>query len=293
MNAISKPRALRGVEPKTAEPSKPKIGVFGKPGAGKSYGAVSFPVCYFVDCEGGANFPQYTDRLAAAGGVYMGPDQGANDFDTVIDEVKTLATVKHPYKTLIVDSVSKLYNTAILHEQLRLGDKDAFGASKKPAVQKLRNLLDWTNRLDMNVIFIAQEKEVWGANGKEGVTLDADAKLEYDLHLVLNIRQLGSRRAAFIGKSRIASFPTGESFDWTYENFAERYGRVIMEAEAQPIVLASPDQTAEVRRLLEIVKVAPEYAEKCLARARAGDWSEMDADKIEKVIADLKGKLTA
>lgn len=293
MNVISKPRALRGVEPKTAEPSKPKIGIYGKPGAGKSYGAVSFPVCYFVDAEGGANFPQYTERLAAAGGVYMGPDQGANDFDTVIEEVKTLATMKHPYKTLIIDSISKLFNTAILHEQLRLGDKDAFGASKKPAGQKLRNLLDWVQRLDMNVIFIAQEKEVWGTTGREGVTLDADAKLEYDLHLVLNIRQLGARRAAFIGKSRIASFPTGESFDWTYENFAERYGRVIMEKEAEPIVLANAEQVAEVKRLLEIVKVAPDYADKCLLRARAGDWSEVDADKIEKVIADLKGKLAA
>jgi len=293
MNAISKPRVLRGVQPKEASPSKPKIGVFGRPGAGKSYGAVSFPTCYFIDSEGGANFPQYTDRLTAAGGLYMGPEHGASDFDTVIEEVKTLATVQHHYKTLIIDSVSHLYNTAILHEQIKLGDKDAYGASKKPAVQKLRNLLDWCQRLDMSVIFVCQEKDVWGANGKEGVTMDVDAKLEYVLHLVLNIIHQGPKRIAKIGKSRLVSFPNAETFEWNYENFAERYGRAIMEAEAKPLVLASPDQVAEVVLLIDKVKLPEDFVEKCLTKAKASNWSEMDADKIAKVIESLKEKLTA
>ena len=293
MNAISKNRVLKGVAPKTAVPSKPKIGIFGKPGAGKSFGAVSFPVCYFIDAEGGANFPQYTDRLTAAGGVYMGPEQGANDFDTVIEEVKTLATVKHHYKTLIIDSVSKLFNTAILHEQIKLGDKDAFGASKKPAVQKLRNLLDWCQRLDMNVIFVCQEKQVWGDSGKEGVTMDADPKLEYDLHLVLNIIYQGPKRYARVGKTRLTSFPTGDTFEWSYENFAERYGRVVMEEEAKPLVLATAEDVGEVVALLDKVKVPANYVENCLTKGKAETWAEMDADKISKVIADLRARVSA
>ena len=72
----------------------------------------------------------------------MGPEQESRDFATVVEEVKTLATVDHRYKTLIIDSISEIYNTLITDEASRLGDKDAFGASKKPAVRLTMQLLN-------------------------------------------------------------------------------------------------------------------------------------------------------
>lgn len=284
---------LKAVAPKVAIPKKPQILIYGGPGVGKSFGATQFPVNYYIDSEGGANLPHYTSRIEAAGGSYMGQEQGSLDFDVVVNEVKALATESHHYKTLVIDSISKLWNTAILHEQIRLGDKDAYGASKKPAVQKIRNLLDWLSRLDMNVLLLAQEKELWGDKGREGFTYDCDPKVAFDLHLILRIVLQGKRRMAQIGKSRFDAFPTGETFEWSYDNFADRYGRAVMEAEAQPLALASDEQVAEVRKLLDVVKVAPDFAEKCLARGGASDWSEMDADKIAKVIESLKEKLAA
>ena len=126
---------LKAKDPSTAEPSKPKCVIFGKSGAGKTWFSLSFPNVYLIAPEDGANRAHYTERLKAGGGVYLGTEDGALDFETVIDQVKALATEKHQFKTLVIDSVTKLFNNAVANEAERLGDKNAFGADKKPAVR--------------------------------------------------------------------------------------------------------------------------------------------------------------
>lgn len=287
---------LKGKDPKKAEPKKPKILIFGKPGVGKTWTAIDFPNVFLIDSEGGANLNHYTDRLKTSGGVYMGPEDGALDFKTVIEQFQALATEKHPYKTVVVDSLSKLYNSAIANESDRLGDKDAFGASKKPAIALMRRFVNWVNRIDMNVIFINHEKEVWGADDKgqrtiTGVTFDCWDKLEYELDLALNIQKQGPSRIAVVRKSRLTGFPDGDRFDWSYAKFAERYGKDVMEAAPKVITLATTEQVTEVRRLLEAVKVSEEEIGKWFTRAGVSDWPEMDEETINKVIAFLKGKI--
>ena len=56
------------------------------------------------------------------------------------------------------------------------------------------SLVKWVSRLDMNVIFIAHQKDLWGLNDKGlremiGYTYDGQEKLEYDLHLILPYRE--------------------------------------------------------------------------------------------------------
>jgi adenosyl cobinamide kinase/adenosyl cobinamide phosphate guanylyltransferase len=124
-----------------------------------------------MDTEGGADLKHYQARLKEAGGAYMGPSDGTLDFQTVLSEIQTLATEKHPYKTLIIDSITKLYQTSISSEAEKLGDKDAFGASKKPAIAYMRRLVAWIDKLDMNVVLIAHEASEWGlVNGQRAET---------------------------------------------------------------------------------------------------------------------------
>lgn len=85
----------------------------------------------------------------------MGPEEGALDFETVIGQLQALASEDHPFKTVVIDSITKLFNTAVANEAERLGAKDAFGASKKPAVAFMRRLVAWIQRLDMNVVLIS------------------------------------------------------------------------------------------------------------------------------------------
>jgi hypothetical protein len=282
--------------PKSAEPSKPKILIYGKPGVGKTWTSLDFPRCYYIDTEDGANLAHYTDKLQRSNGVYMGQAEGSLDFKTVIDQVKALATEDHEYKTLIIDSISKLYNRVIADEQERLGDKDAFGASKKPAVAMMRQLVNWLCRLDMNVILIAHEKPLWGIDGSGqraeiGVTFDAWDKLEYELHLALNIQKRGPSRVAVVKKSRLKEFADNSTFPWGFDDFAKIYGRDIIEAKGKVIVLATAESVAMVKKLLDVVKIADEDLQKWFTKAGASSFEEMTQAQVDKCIEHLKSKL--
>ena len=156
---------LKAKEPGIAEPGKTKGLIFGASGVGKTWFTLSFPAPYYIDTEGGADLKHYQERLKTAKGAYMGVDEGALDFTAVIEQMQALATEKHPFKTLIIDSVTKLYQTAIANESERIidsGKKDEFGASKKPAIRQMRRLVNWATKLDMNIWFVAHEIPEWG-----------------------------------------------------------------------------------------------------------------------------------
>ena len=161
LEVVKKVSKLKAKDPKDTEPSKPKIMIIGAPGVGKTYTSLDFPVSYYYDTEGGANRSHYTDKLKKSGGVYMGPEDGTLDAQTLIDQLQALATEEHEYKTLIIDSISKIYNKIITDESERLKDKDVYGASKKPAIAWMKRVVNWINKLDMSVIFIAHEKTNW------------------------------------------------------------------------------------------------------------------------------------
>lgn len=287
---------LKAVDPKTAEPSKPKVLVFGKPGVGKTWTSLDFPSVYYIDTEGGADMAHYTDKLKRSGGAYLGVDQGSLSFETILEQVQALATEKHGFKTLVIDSISKVFASEIASESERLGDKDAFGASKKPAVAYMRRLISWLTRLDMNVILIAHEKDLYGIDEKKqrniiGVTFDAFDKLEYELHLCLNIFKMAGQHKARVTKSRLTGFKDADVFEWSYDSFAERYGRDILEGVVKQVVLATPEQLAELKELFGTVKLPDDYEEKCLKKCQCDEWEEMDSEKVAKVILDIKSKI--
>jgi AAA domain len=287
---------LRGKDPLTIEPMKPKLVVFGVSGVGKTWFALSFPGVYYLDTEGGATREPYKTRLKESGGQYVGPEEGANDFEVIISEVKTLAVERHPYKTLVIDSITKPFITAIAMEGERLGDRNAFGADKKPAVQSMRRLIAAIHRLDMNVIFIAHEKAEWGVdnNGQRaeiGKVPDAYEKLIYELDLALRVVKRGPSRNGIVTKSRLSGFPEAESFPLDYEHFAERYGKDIIEKPVVQIVLATPEQVAEIVRLVDLLKIEPPVVEKWLEKANAENFAEFNTDQAAKVIESLKSKI--
>jgi hypothetical protein len=287
-------RTLKAKDPKEAVPSKPKILVFGKPGVGKTWASMDFPSVYYIDTEGGANLDHYTDKLKKAGGKYLGPEDGSNDFDTVLEEIITLATVKHSFRTLVIDSYSKLFNTqvAVDYDKMETAGRDmdkTFGAEKKGAIAFTRQMVRWFEKLDMNVILICHEKAMW-KDGKEiGQTFDGWDKLEYELHLALQITKQGNARKALVTKSRLVQFPDASRFDWSYENFAAKYGREVIEAAAVPVRMADDEQVRQYLALLEIVKVDPTIMEKW--EKNCPNVSELDYDGMQKRLAYLMSRM--
>lgn len=285
---------LRGVEPKKAEPSKPKILLFGAAGVGKTWGTLDFPSVYFIDTERGADRDHYTDKLVKAGGSYFGPEQGSQDFGSVIKEVEALATEKHSFKTLALDSSTKLFHVAKFEAAEKGGDD--YGRDKKEANKPARRLMSWLGRIDMNVIITAHEIPLWGLDAKGertqiGVTYDAWDKLDYELDLVLHIQKMGASRKARVVKSRLEEFPEASNFDWSYEEFAKKYGKEVIESQGKPLVLAMPEQLARYKELMETWKAPDGQEEKWLKAANVSSFAEMDSDKVAKIIEYIETKI--
>jgi len=275
----------------------PTILLYGPSGVGKTVLTTQFPDVYFIDSEGGATQPEYRQRLIDAGALYLGPNDGAASLDVVLDQVKALATTEHDRKTLVIDSITKVFTNEVSREAERLqdaGKKNEFGADRKPAVGAMRQLVAWLPRLNMNVILIAGETAEWGlVNGERaqiGTTFDCWPRLEYELDLAIGMFRAGSKRLARVRKTRLSAFPQGDTFDCTYEELAHRIGDVI-EAAPEKEAFATPVQLAEVTRLLDIVRLDEGTVDKWLAAANVSNWEEMSEERIGKAITYLQGKI--
>lgn len=291
----AKPR-LKGHAPELIKPRKPKILVYGASGVGKTWAALDFPDVYMIDVEGGATQPEYRAKLAASGGLYLGPDDGAASFDEVMGQIRALSSERHDRKTLVIDSITKLFANEIARESERLSDagkKNEFGADKKPAVSFMRSMVSWLIRLDMTVILIAGEVAEWGrdSSGERtqiGSTFDCWPRLEYELDAAFNVTREGPSRVARARKSRLAAFPQGSRFPWGYESFASQYGADVIEAEGVPLDLATDEQLVEVTKLLDLVRLPEGTVDKWLAAADVSAWSEMPTERVTKAITHLK-----
>lgn len=295
--AVSK---LKGKDPSEVTPGKCKGVIFGASGVGKTWFSLEFPAPFYIDTEGGAKLGHYQKKLAASGGAYLGPEDGSLDFDTVIGQMQALATEKHPYKTLIIDSITKIYQVAIANESERIiggGKKDEFGASKKPAVRAMRRLVNWAMKLDMNIWFIAHESSEWGLISGErseiGKTADVWDKLIYELDLGLRVIRRGNAYPAtgIVHKSRLLGFKLTDSFPLEYGEFSARYGKDFIESESKPITLASFEQVSEIERLVSVLNIQPEESEKVLTKAGAEEWKEISSEQAEKTLKWLNAKI--
>lgn len=287
---------LKAKDPLTVEPTKPKFVIYSASGVGKTWFGLSFPSVYYIDTEGGASRAHYMERLSKSGGQYLGVEEGSLDFEVVIDQIKALSTEKHKFKTVVIDSISKLFNNAVASEAERLGDKNAFGADKKPAIAYMRRLVAALGRLDMNVILIAHEKAEWGMDAKGdrvelGKVADCWDKLIYELDLALHCQKRGASRAAVVKKSRLVGFPEGQSFPLEFADFADRYGKDIIEKSAQQIKLATPEQVSEINRLVDLLKIDTATVEKWLEKANAETVAEFNETQANKIIESLKSKI--
>lgn len=286
---------LKAVKPEVVAEGHAKMLLSGGSGVGKTFFSLEWPSPYFIDTEGGAIRPEYTKKLISSGGAYFGKEQGSQDFSSVINELATLATTKHQYKTLILDSFSALYNRAAAIAEDKVGSD--FGRDKKEANRPSRQLLRWIDSINMNVILICHKKDKWerkrgGEVSYVGSTFDGYDKLEYILDLWVEIEKEGKNRSFVVKKSRIASLPQDDRYPLEFKRFAEIYGKEKIEGAAVPIMLATAEQVLEIKKLLDIVKIDPEEVSRWLNKADVDEWEEMKSEDIQKCINYVAKKLS-
>lgn len=277
--------ALKAKKPAMIE-SRLKALFYGSAGVGKTMAAIQFPRPYIIDTEGSTNKPQYVKQIEKVDGAVL----MTVDFDEMVNEVRELLTTKHEYKTLVIDSLTLLYNDLLEKAERKVGTD--FGRHYGEANKRMKQLLNLLFRLDMNVIITSHSKNEYGQNlAVLGQTFDCYKKLDYLFDLVFEIQKRGTHRVGLIKKSRIESFPDGESFPFSYDEIAQRYGRHILERDAVAQELATSEQVKEITRLIDLLKVPEEMYQKWLDKASSEGWEDMQKDSIQKCIDHLKSKI--
>lgn len=288
--------ALKAKSPEEIKVTKPKFMISGRAKVGKTTFSLQFPKPYFIDTEGGAVREQYTTALKKSGGVYLGKDEGSQDFKVIIDQVKELTTTKHDYKTLVIDSFSYLYllEAAAAEEK---GGSD-YGRDKKEANKPTRQLIKALEKLDMTVIIICHSKDKWekkpGKNDERvmtGTTFDGWEKLDYIYDLWIEIMPGG--KTFMVKGSRMTAFPEGESFPTSYERFSELYGKEIIEKDSTPVAFANYAQLVQIKDLIEGLNVTEEQQAKVLKTFDAEKWEDLTEAEIQKCIESLQKKAKA
>lgn len=282
---------LKAIQPHDVKPSKVKLMASGEAGVGKTWWALSWPRPYLIDTEGGAVRKQYQDKLKSVGGVYFGQEQGSDNFEDVINEVKTLATVQHDYKTLVIDSFSNLYLLEAAEAELKVGSD--FGKDRKAANKPTRQLMRWINKLDMNVILICHSKPKWERKGNElyqnGNTFEGYTKMEYDLDLFLEIQP--GHKTFLIKKSRIESLPQGDSMPLSFDKFAEIYGADVLNEKAKSADMATAAQISKINKLIDTLNIDQPQIDKWFKKVDVDDWNEMTSKQISGLTEVLHKKI--
>jgi hypothetical protein len=268
-----------------------KLFMYGPAGSGKTTAAIQFPNAVIIDMEKGSQ--NYTKTIAKSKSVVL----DTNNPDEVRSELKSLLTEKHEYKTLIIDPITSLYN-GIQEKWTRIFEK--YTTSEKQAELQDFGMRYWGRvkseyksiqrllmALDMNVIITSHQKDIYGNDMKKiGVGPDSMKGDAYFFDYVFQLDVINGRRVAKTIKERAEineqKFP--ESFEFSYANMEKFYGTEILSRSAQPVLLASPEQVAEINRLLTIVKINDAEINKWLNKADVEQFEEMKSVDIQKCI---------
>lgn len=292
---------LRGKKPQEIT-KRLKAFFYGNAKVGKTTAAIQFPKPYIIDTERGCENKKYSKLIDDSGGAIF----QTQDFQEIINEIKSLLSVKHEYKTLVIDSLTPLYNNLvdkcadeIRRKSLEKNKNDditgtEFGRHISEANKRMKRLIDLLYRLDMNVIITSHAKEQYN-NKMEiiGTTFDCFKKMDYMFDLILEIQKRSpTKRVAIVKGSRFDEFKELDTFDFNYEEIAKRYGTEILEKDSVAENLATKNQVEDLLRLIDLLKVPEETVQKWLDKANSETIEEMNMEAIQKCIDYLKSKIT-
>ena len=261
-----------------------KLFMFGPAGVGKTTAAIQFPNSYVIDCERGSE--NYDKLITASGSAIF----QTTDIHDVIQEVKSLLTEKHDFRTLVIDPITPVYNDLLEKCEGKVGAD--FGRHYGAANKEMKRLANLIMALDMNVVITAHAKKEYGDNLRVlGHTFDGWRQLDYWFDLVVELGKKGKRRMARVVKTRVESFPDEEMFEWSYDAIKQRYDVGVLEKPAQAVQLATQPQVQQIKELLNIVRLPDGQIDKWFAKAGVETWEDMPAEAIGKCIDYVRNRL--
>jgi len=291
---------LKAKKPEAVE-KRLKLFMFGPPGSRKTTSALQFPKSVLIDMERGSE--QFPKAIAATGSIVL----RTTDPDDIVDEVKTLLTEKHDYRTLIIDPVTIFYHSvqekwsrtferyAKTEKEKELQDFGMryWGRVKSEYKAFLRLLM----KLDMNVIMTSHQKDIYGPNmQKVGIGPDSMKGDDYVFDYIFRLRvdPVSDKAFAITEKQRCEPQEPQKSpkeVEWSYDNFLKFYGADLIERAAVATKLATKEQVEEITRLTSVVRVDDQDIVKLFTKHDVDSWDELTFDVMQKYIDALKKKI--
>ena len=275
-----------------------KLLVYGPAGVGKTTACLQFPCAYIIDTERGTeNYAETINKAKSVVLKTLNPDE-------IKEELHALLTEKHPYKSLIIDPITQVYNATQekwnrVFEKYSKNEKEAevmdFGMRYWGKVKgDFKGLQRLMLALDMNVIVTSHQKDVYGTGfSKIGVTFDSMRGDDYFFDLVFQVERKGNdliahtiKERAEIGKQK---FPP--EFIWSYDNFKKFYGAEIIEKDSIPVEMATKEQVEKIKKLTETIKIGDDIIDKWFTKADVSEWEEMSNETIQKCINACEKKV--
>ena len=215
----------------------------------------------------------------------------------MIKLIKWLATNKHDYKTVVIDSFSKMYSVeASRCAKLKRNGKEIgtdFGADRREANKQVRILFEWLDKLDMNVVLICHSKQDFGSETNE-TTFDGMNLMDHELDLWLECLLRGTdKREMRVRKQRLQGFKMNERFELDFATFAKKYGQEHLNATVQSIETAPEGRVSVLTALIREAGIGQQTIDKWLQKAKVQDLAELPAELVEKSISYCEGQLNA
>jgi len=291
---------LKAVKP-TPIDKRLKLFLYGQSGAGKTLAALKFPNAYIIDTEKGTlNYSNTINKQNSS--VYI-----SNNHIEIQEQLTALLTEKHQYKTLIIDPITIIYQSiqefwtkrfereALAKGKNEFAEMQDFGMRYWGKVKNdYKSIQRLINKLDMNVIVTAHQKDVYGTGmTKTGVTFDSMKGDDYFFDNVFRLENKNGQRIAITEKQRTdigkEKFPI--SFEWSYENFLKFYGETIIKKESNCINLASKEQIEKLNLLITTLNIEQSIIDKWLDKSDVDSLTELTVDQINKYIDFCNQKL--
>ena len=269
-----------------AKQQRLKILIYGEAGSGKSTFCCMFPNVAYFDAEDTTSKKSYAEAIRDGGGGVI----HTGDIDEVTSQVKELMSVKHEFKTVVIDSLTVIYENLLLETEKQVGSN--YGRHKAAADKKMKQLINLLLRLDMNCIITCQARKEYSSNSMEviGKTFAGYERLGYMVDLMLETSVLGHNFDARVRKSRLNAFVTGDSVKFNYEEIMKRCGEII-EKPVKIEKLATPEQVTELKRLIALLKVPEATTDKWLSKSNSSNFGDMSSDVIGKCIDNLNKQI--
>ena len=250
--------------------------LYGQSGVGKTTAAIAFPRPALIDTERGAVMDQYVEALEQSGGVVL----STSNFETVLDQVRSLAIEKHPYQTLIIDPITVIYDDLSASWEKKVGDE--WSRHRQKATTDWKRLTTLLSTLDMNVVLTAHAKNEWAngeATGRQ--TWDGPKGADYWVDLNLEVqRRDGDDRVAIVRKSRVRGLEVDTELAFSYEAIAEPYGRDVLERDATPL---APNYM-ELLDLVSSREDGEDLLSRMLKKAGVATISDLSSEQVGKAI---------